>query len=56
LIETGEEKNIYRSHLKYFLELSEQAEPALRGPTQMEWQTRLNDEAPTTIHYRTGMG
>src|SRR6266498_2151089 len=44
LIETGEEENIRTRHLKYFVKLSEQAEPALRGPTQVEWFARLNDE------------
>ena len=31
-------------HLKYFLRFSELAEPALRGPEQLSWFTRLNDE------------
>ena len=44
LVEFGEEENIRIQHLKYFLQLSEQAEPALRGPTQVEWFARLNDE------------
>ena len=44
LIEAGEEENIRTRHLKYFLQFSEQAESALRGPTQIEWYARLNDE------------
>ena len=31
-------------HLKYFLQFSEQAEIALRGPAQIGWQARLHDE------------
>ncbi|MEO8355641.1 MAG: helix-turn-helix domain-containing protein [Chloroflexota bacterium] len=44
LLESGEEENIRTRHLQYFLQLSEQAETALRGPTQVEWMLRLNDE------------
>jgi predicted ATPase len=44
LIEAGEQENIRRQHLKYFLDLSGLAEPALRGPHQMEWYNRLIDE------------
>ena len=44
LAKSGAEENIRTRHLKYFLELSEQAEPALRGPAQIEWMARLNDE------------
>ena len=44
LIEAGEQENIRRQHLKYFLDLSGLAEPALRGPHQMEWYNRLTDE------------
>jgi predicted ATPase/DNA-binding XRE family transcriptional regulator len=44
LIEAGEEENIRTRHLNYFLKLSEQAEPALRGPAQIEWMARLTDE------------
>jgi non-specific serine/threonine protein kinase len=43
LVESGEE-DIRTRHLKYFLGLSELAEPALRGPAQIEWMSRLNDE------------
>ena len=41
LIETGEHENIRTQHLMYFLALSEQAEPALNGPAQVEWLRRL---------------
>ena len=44
LIESGEEESIQTRHLKYFLQLSEQAETALRGPMQVKWYERLNDE------------
>ncbi len=44
LAKSGTDENIRTRHLKYFLELSEQAEPALRGPAQIEWMARLNDE------------
>jgi non-specific serine/threonine protein kinase len=44
LVESGEEENIRTQHLKYFLQLSEQAELALKGPEQIEWYARLNDE------------
>jgi tetratricopeptide (TPR) repeat protein len=38
------EAKIRTRHLKYFLRLSEQAETALRGPSQIEWLARLYDE------------
>jgi predicted ATPase/DNA-binding SARP family transcriptional activator len=44
LIESGELKSIRTRHLKYFLRLSEEAEPALEGPAQMEWNARLYHE------------
>jgi predicted ATPase/transcriptional regulator with XRE-family HTH domain len=44
LIEAGEQENIRSQHLKYFLDLSGLAEPALRGYHQMEWYNRLTDE------------
>jgi predicted ATPase/transcriptional regulator with XRE-family HTH domain len=44
LIEAGEQENIRSGHLKYFLNLSELAEPALHGPHQIEWYDRLTDE------------
>jgi tetratricopeptide (TPR) repeat protein len=44
LIEAGDEENIRRRHLKYFLQFSEQAESSLRGPAQIEWYIRLQHE------------
>ncbi|HET6822477.1 MAG TPA: helix-turn-helix domain-containing protein [Anaerolineales bacterium] len=44
LIEAGEQENIRSQLLKYFLDLSEQAQSALLGPNQMEWSNRLTDE------------
>ena len=44
LVQAGEEENIRSRHLEYFRQLSEQAEIALKGPTQVEWMLRLNDE------------
>lgn len=44
LREAGEEATIRSLHLKYFLELSELAEPALHGSQQMEWFSHINDE------------
>jgi predicted ATPase/transcriptional regulator with XRE-family HTH domain len=44
LLEAGEPENILSQHLKYFLDLSERAEPALHGPDQMEWYQRLTAE------------
>jgi len=41
LVESGEEANIASRHLKYFLQLSEQAELALKGHAQKEWYVRL---------------
>jgi len=38
------EEDIRTRHLHYFLQLSEEAEPALKGPAQIEWMARLNDE------------
>jgi hypothetical protein len=38
------EAKIRTRHLKYFSQLAEVAESALRGPTQVEWMARLNDE------------
>jgi predicted ATPase len=44
LIEADEQENIRSQHLKYFLDLSELAEPALHGSHQMGWYNRLTDE------------
>jgi tetratricopeptide (TPR) repeat protein len=38
------EEKVRTRHLKYFSQLAEQAEPALRGPEQVIWRTRLYDE------------
>ncbi|HJR81086.1 MAG TPA: BTAD domain-containing putative transcriptional regulator [Anaerolineales bacterium] len=44
LIESGAEEYTRTRHLQYFLQLSEEAEPGLKGPTQIKWMSRLNDE------------
>jgi predicted ATPase/DNA-binding SARP family transcriptional activator len=44
LVEADEEEGIQDQHLKYFLKLSEQIEPELLGPQQMEWFARTNEE------------
>ena len=44
LVQRGEEEDIQGKHLKYFLKLSEQLEPELLGPQQMEWFARTKDE------------
>jgi predicted ATPase/DNA-binding XRE family transcriptional regulator len=44
LIEAGEEENIRTRHLNYYLQLSEQAEPALKGHEQLEWYARITEE------------
>lgn len=44
LSETGEDANIRTRHLNYFLQLSKQAEHALKGPAQIEWYARLHIE------------
>jgi predicted ATPase len=36
-VETGEEENLRTRHMSYFVRLTEQVEPKLKGPTQMEW-------------------
>jgi predicted ATPase/DNA-binding XRE family transcriptional regulator len=53
LIESGEEENIRARHLKYFLGLSKRAEPALQGPTQIEWYAWVNGERD---NIRTALG
>jgi predicted ATPase/DNA-binding SARP family transcriptional activator len=42
--EAGEVEKLRTRHLEYFKGLSEEAEPALRGPSQAEWMSRLNNE------------
>jgi predicted ATPase/DNA-binding XRE family transcriptional regulator len=44
LTRAHEEENFRNRHLKCFLQFSEKAESALRGPTQIEWYARLNEE------------
>ena len=44
LVQAGEEQGIRDRHLNYFLKLSEQIEPWLRGPRQMEWLNRTQEE------------
>ena len=44
LLEAGEQEKILNQHLKYFLDLTGQAELALHGPRQMEWYSRLLEE------------
>jgi predicted ATPase len=44
LIDAGEQENIRHQLLKYLLDLSGLADPALHGPHQLEWYSRLNDE------------
>jgi predicted ATPase/DNA-binding XRE family transcriptional regulator len=44
LSEAGEEEIFRTRHLGYFLQLSELAEPNLKGPLQAEWLSRLNTE------------
>ena len=44
LIVSDEGEHLRNRHLKYFLRFSENAESALRGPTQVEWMMRLNNE------------
>ena len=44
LVESSEEQNIQARHLKYYLQLCEKAEPALRGHEQLEWYARLTHE------------
>ena len=44
LLDTGEEVPIRLRHLRYFLQFSERAQAALRGPDQIEWYDRINEE------------
>jgi len=45
LSENSTQEDIRKRHLSYFLYLSEQAETALKGSTQIEWTDRLEDES-----------
>jgi predicted ATPase/DNA-binding SARP family transcriptional activator/DNA-binding CsgD family transcriptional regulator len=42
--EGGEEDDLRRRHALFFLALAEEAEPGLRGPRQVEWLDRLEQE------------
>jgi predicted ATPase/DNA-binding SARP family transcriptional activator len=45
LMEASKEDEVHTRHLKYFLRLSGEAEPSLKGPAQIEvWMARLNEE------------
>ena len=44
LVEAGEKETLRTQHLKYFLKLSEDIEPGLWGPQQVEWFARTSDE------------
>src|SRR5688500_17629205 len=44
LVGSCEKANICTRHLNYFLQLSVQAEPALKGPIQMDWHILLGIE------------
>lgn len=44
LLEAGGGETVRERHLEYYLKLSEQAEPELRGPHQIAWLDRLEDE------------
>ena len=44
LSESGEEEKVRSSHLSYFLQLAQTAEPELHGARQFEWSQRLVDE------------
>jgi predicted ATPase/DNA-binding CsgD family transcriptional regulator/Tfp pilus assembly protein PilF len=44
LIESGEQANIHRRHLEFFLQLAREAEPNLKGPEQGNWLRRLQLE------------
>jgi hypothetical protein len=44
LMESGTQEKIRTRHLTYFLNLSEQAELELRGPSRVAWMDRLHDE------------
>ena len=44
LKESGEAEGARRRHAAFYLELAERAEPELRGPNQVEWLERLEQE------------
>jgi len=41
---SGEAEEVRRRHAGYFLDLAEEAEPRLRGPEDVEWLERLEEE------------
>jgi non-specific serine/threonine protein kinase len=43
-MQSEDEEQIRALHLKYFLNLSTQAQSELRGPSRVDWMERLNDE------------
>jgi predicted ATPase len=43
-MQSEEEEQIRDLHLRYFLNLSTQAQLELRGPSRVDWMERLNDE------------
>ncbi|MCW3842618.1 AAA family ATPase [Micromonospora yasonensis] len=49
LAEEDEVAAARRAHAQYFLELSERAEPRLRGPEQLEWLPRLAAERENVL-------
>lgn len=54
LVDSGEQEEVRTRHLKYFLNLSGQAELELRGPTRVAWIDRLHDEqnnVRTALHW-----
>jgi predicted ATPase len=44
LVEAGQAESVRTRHLKYFRQFCQQTASALKGPTQMEWQARLQME------------
>ena len=44
LMEAGGGEGIRHQHLTYYVEFAERAEPELRGPNQIEWLDRLEQE------------
>ncbi len=44
LVASGEQEATQRKHAAYYLALAERAEPELKGPQQVEWQNRLDEE------------
>ncbi|MEU6744652.1 BTAD domain-containing putative transcriptional regulator [Spirillospora sp. NPDC046719] len=44
LREAGEEKELRHRHIRYYIDLAERADGALRGPEQREWLERLDQE------------